>query len=409
VFGCGEAGAPGALGFCGDLAEAAYGLRADRLRHSGVFDLDALDWARQVRREARTWLLGGVGLLGLLTSLRLSAGGHGGSGPGAQSTTNGRVHTVPSTPETVRLGVFDSTLPNVLEIDSGDVVVYPNTWSHLLNRLQPGLSIDDIARLRRENPGRGPHSIIGPVGVRGAEPGDMLAIQFERLLPVTWGATFVGPGDLGTGTLPEEYPTGQVRYLDLDLARMRADFLPGISVPLAPFQGTFAVAPAVGGVVSSVPPGQHAGNIDLRDLTAGSTLYVPVWQAGAKLYTGDSHATQGDGEVNNQALETAMREVRVRVVLHKHAGWAWPFAETADHWIAMGIDADLNAAFRIATRNTIEFLHRRAGLSPLDAYCLASIGVSFRVTQFVNQTRGVHALIPKALFSAERRQTISIV
>ena len=104
-----------------------------------------------------------------------------------------------------------------------------------------------------------------------------------------------------------------------------------------------------------------------------------------------------------------MREVRVRVVLHKQAGWAWPFAETADHWIAMGIDADLNAAFRIATRNTIEFLHRRAGLSPLDAYSLASIGVSFRVTQFVNQTRGVHALIPKALFAAERRQTISIV
>ena len=104
-----------------------------------------------------------------------------------------------------------------------------------------------------------------------------------------------------------------------------------------------------------------------------------------------------------------MREVRVRVVLHKQAGWAWPFAETTEHWIALGIDADLNEAFRIATRNTIEFLGRRAGLDPLDAYSLASIGVSFRVTQFVNQTRGVHALIPKALFSPERRRNISIV
>jgi len=405
VFGCGESVAPGALGFGSEVAEAAYRLGADRLGNSGVFDLDALDWARRLRRDARAWLLGGVGWLGLLAPLRMSA--RGGGGPGAP--VNGRVHTVPSTSETVRLGVFDSTLDNVLEIESGDVVVYPDTWSHFGNRLQPGLAIDAIARLRREHPGRGPHSIVGPVGMRGAEPGDLLAIQFERLTPVNWGATFVNPGDLGTGTLPEDFPTGQVRYLDLDTTRMRADFLPGISVPLAPFQGTFAVAPAAGGVVSSVPPGQHAGNIDLRDLTEGATLYVPVWQPGAKLFTGDSHATQGDGEVNNQALESAMREVRVRVVLHKQAGWAWPFAETSDHWIAMGIDADLNAAFRIATRNTIEFLHRRAGLSPLDAYSLASIGLSFRVTQFVNQTRGVHALIPKALFSADRRQTISIV
>lgn len=412
MFGCGDALAPGALSFGAAVSEAAFGVRADRLLHSDDLDLDVLDRSRRARAEARTWLLGGVAVLGLLGSLtgqrRMSGGGFGsGSGPG--SSGNGRVHTLPSTPETVRLGLFDATLPNVLEIDSGDVIVYPDTWSHFLNRLQPGLQIEDIARLRRENPGRGPHSIVGPVGVRGAEAGDMVAIEFQRLVPVNWGATFVNPGDLGTGTLPDEFPSGQVRYLDLDVARMRADFLPGIGVPLGPFQGTFAVAPAAGGVVSSVPPGQHAGNIDLRDLTEGSVLYIPVWQPGARLYTGDSHAAQGDGEVTNQALESAMGEVRVRVVLHKHAGWAWPFAETAEHWIAMGIDADLDAAFRIATANTIEFLHRRAGLTPLDAYSLASIGVSFRVTQFVNQNRGVHALIPKALFSPERRRAISIV
>jgi acetamidase/formamidase len=407
VFGCGEALAPGALGFGREAAEAAFGVRADRLLNSDELDRGVLEMARRARSEARLWLLGGVGLLGLLGpwlgQVKI-AGGNGGGGGGG-----GRVHTLPSTPETVRLGVFDATLQNVFEIDSGDVIVYPDTWSHFLNRLQPGLAIDDIARLRRENPGRGPHSIVGPIGVRGAEPGDLLAIEFQRLMPVNWGATFVNPGDLGTGTLPEEFPRGQVRYLDLDVANRRAEFLPGITVPLAPFQGTFAVAPRAGGVVSSVPPGQHAGNIDLRDLTEGSTLYIPVWHAGAKLYTGDSHATQGDGEVNNQALESAMREVRVRVVLHKQPGWAWPFAETAAHWIALGIDADLNEAFRIATRNTIAFLHRKAGLEPLDAYSLASIAISFRVTQFVNQTRGVHALIPKALFSAERRRTISIV
>jgi acetamidase/formamidase len=407
VFGCGDVLAPGALAFSTHVSEAAFGPRADRLLNADDFDHETLQRARRARADARTWLLGGVGLLGLLGGhLHLSSGRSGTSGG---TTGGGRVHTVPSTPETVRLGVFDATLENVLEIDSGDVVVYPDTWSHFLNRLQPGLDVEAIARLRRENPGRGPHSIVGPVGVRGAEVGDMLAIEFQRLVPVDWGATFVNPGDLATGTLPDDFPSGQVRYLDLDVARRRAEFLPGISVPLAPFQGTFAVAPAAGGVVNSVPPGQHAGNIDLRDLTEGAVLYIPVWQAGGKLYTGDSHATQGDGEVNNQALESAMREVRVRVVLHKQVGWAWPFAETAEHWIAMGIDADLNVAFRTATRNTIEFLHRRAGLTPLDAYSLASIGVSFRVTQFVNQNRGVHALIPKALFSPERRGAISVV
>ncbi|MDQ3810405.1 MAG: acetamidase/formamidase family protein, partial [Chloroflexota bacterium] len=268
--------------------------------------------------------------------------------------------------------------------------------------------IDELARLRGENPGRGPHSIIGPVGVRGAEPGDMLAVHFQRLVPVDWAATFVNPGVLGTGALPDEFPHGQARYLTLDLATMTTEFLPGIRLPLAPFQGTIGLAPAQGGVVDSVPPGQHAGNIDLRDLTEGAVLYIPVWQPGARLYTGDSHAAQGDGEVNNQALESAMREVRVQVVLHKQPGWAWPMAETASCWYVLGMHPDLDEAVRIATRGAIEFLARRLGMSRLDAYSLASIALSFRVTQFVNRVRGVHAAIPKALFSDELRARISI-
>jgi acetamidase/formamidase len=416
MFGCGEPVVDRAIGFHPTVAEAVFGPRADRLRHDDWFDRDALDLAREARQRARGIFLSGLGLVAALGPLagRLGMSALGGGGGPAGSTaraTGGRVHTIPSTTETVRLGVFDSTLNPLVEIDSGDVLVYPHTWSHFLNRLQPGASIEDLARLRRENPGRGPHSIVGPIGVRGAVPGDMLAIQFLKLQPVDWGATFVNPADLGTGTLPADFPIGQARYLTLDSDRLQAEFLPGINVPLAPFQGTFGVAPAAGGVVNSVPPGQHAGNIDLRDLTEGSVLYIPVWQPLGKLYTGDSHATQGDGEVNNQALESAMREVQVRVELHQGGddGWAWPFAETADHWIAMGIDVDLDEAFRIATRNTVAFFQRRAGLKPMDAYSLASIGVHFRITQFVNQTRGVHALIPKALFSAERRQSITVV
>jgi acetamidase/formamidase len=391
------------------VSEAAYARSADRLRHTDGLNRDVLDWLRDVRVRARGVLLGGVGIFGALGPLATSVGGGGGSGEDRPTQRIGRLHVVPSTHETVRLGVFDSSLPAVLEIDSGDVVVYPDTWSHFLNRLQPGVSIGELARLRRENPGKGPHSIIGPIDVRGAEPSDMLAIEFQRIIPTDWGASFVNPADLGTGTLPDLFPDGQIRYLDLDLATMRSEFLPGIRVPVRPFQGTFGLAPAQGGIVSSVPPGQHAGNIDLRDLTEGSTLYVPVWQPGGRLFTGDSHAMQGDGEVNNQGVESAMREVRVRITLHKRAGWEWPFAETADEWFALGIHLDLNEAFRIAVRNTIAFLQREASMTAMDAYSLASIAVSFRVTQFVNQTRGVHAVIPKALFSEERRRGMSIV
>jgi acetamidase/formamidase len=220
---------------------------------------------------------------------------------------------------------------------------------------------------------------------------------------------FNNPGDLGTGALPDEFPDGQVRYFNLDLGSMTAEFLPGITLPLAPFQGTLGVAPAQGGVVSSVPPGQHAGNVDLRDLTEGSILYIPVWQPGAKIFTGDSHALQGDGEVNLTALESAMREMRIQVVLHKQAGWQWPFAETDSHWYALGMHADITEAFKIALRNALDFLEQRAGLSRMDAYGLASMAASFRVTQVVDANKGVHAMIPKSLFSADRLQSISIV
>jgi acetamidase/formamidase len=415
MFGCGETlGSSFVMGH--EVAARACGARQlDRLRHTDRLERDRLDGLLDARgRDRRSLLLLTGGLLGLFAgigpALKMAFAAGGGGGPTrAQETPVGRIHTVPSTQDTVRLGVFDSTLPNILEIDSGDVLVYPNTWSHFLNKTQPGVSIEELAQMRRDNPGKGPHSIIGPVGVRDAEPGDMVAIHYQRLMPVDWGVTFVNPGDLGTGTLPDEFPDGQARYLNLDLSTMTAEFLPGINVPLGPFQGTFGVAPAQGGVVSSVPPGQHAGNVDLRELTEGSVLYIPVWLAGAKLFTGDSHAVQGDGEVNNQALESAMREVRVQVGLHKQAGWEWPFGETDSHWIVTGMDTDLNEAFKIATRNTIDFLERKTGLSRLDGYSLASIALSFRVTQFVDRLRGVHAMIPKSLFAEDLRNSISIV
>jgi acetamidase/formamidase len=321
---------------------------------------------------------------------------------------------VESTDQTVRLGVFDTTLPNFLEIEPGDTLVYSRTWTHFLNKLQPGVPIAELARLRAANPGKGPHSIIGPIGVKGAEPGDALEVQFLSLHPAAWAATFHNPGSLGTGALPDLFPDGQVKYVELDLARMSARFGADIELALSPFQGTFGVAAPDGffalkdGVASSVPPGPHGGNMDLRELGAGTRVFLPVWRPGAKIYTGDSHALQGDGEVNLTALETAMQQARVRVLLHKHAGLKWPFAETGTHWIAMGMDKDLATAQRIALINAIDFLAQHAGLTRADAYALCSIATSFRVTQVVDINKGVHAMIPKGIFSRRLAAKMSI-
>ena len=149
----------------------------------------------------------------------------------------GRVHIVDSNKETVRLGVFDATLPPILTIDSGDAISFPNTWSHFLNELEPGVPIGRLAELRTSNPGRGPHSIIGPIAVRGAEPGDVIEIRYKRLQPVNWGAVLNNPASLGTGLLPQDFAQGQIKYVDLDLTAMQGKVAPDINSPPTPFQG----------------------------------------------------------------------------------------------------------------------------------------------------------------------------
>jgi acetamidase/formamidase len=421
LFGCGDDGGRGYM-MESDAVQATLTPRTrDRLDRMDELNREALEPYVASYRVSRRRLVGAGGFLGLLATIAptsLLGACSALQGSGVAATPGGRTHVVESTADTVRLGVFDATRPNIVDVDPGDTVVYPNTWTHFLNRFQPGVPVQQLAQWRRENPGKGPHSIIGPVGVRGAQPGDMLSIRFLKLTPLGWGANFNNPAELKTGALPDEFPEGQVKYLEIDLQRKLVKFSPSITLPLGPFQGTFGVAApedreVVGrlaaGIVSSVPPGQHAGNVDLRELQEGTTLYTPVWQRGAKIFTGDSHALQGDGEVNLTALETGMREVRVQVHLHERPGWEWPFAENSTHWIALGMHRDLNQAFRIALRNTLDFLSRRAGLSRLDAYSLASLAVTFRVTQVVDVNQGVHAMIPKEIFARELRETIRVV
>lgn len=424
LFGCGDVKGTGVLRE--DIKDAAVTRRAsDRLLHMDEIHQETLDGYLTARGRGRRDLLRSSTFMGLLATVgpwfsKLAFAAETPAEP-AQAKSGvkadaSKVHTVESNDQTVHLGVFDANLPPIIKIDSGDSISYPNTWSHFLNQMQPGVPVEKLADLRKSNPGKGPHSIIGPVAVNGAEPGDVLEIRYKKLKPFPWAAVFNNPGALGTGLLPQDYPQGQIKYVDLDLAKMNAAFAKDINVPLQPFQGTLGVAPPDGyfpplspGVTSSVPPGPHGGNIDLSELREGAMLYLPVWKPGALIYTGDSHAVQGDGEISLTALETRMQDVQIQVLLHKQKSLAWPIAETSTHWIVLGMDKDLTAAMVNAAKNAMKFLAARTGMTELDAYALCSIAVSFRVTQVVDIVRGVHAMIPKTLFTGELRNKISVV
>jgi len=428
LFGCGEEQGVGVLRE--DIKDAAFTKRAaDRLLHMDEVNQEQLDGYLTARGVSRRRLLRASSFMGALAGIgpwftklgfsklaRAANALEGGAVAPPQKEEQGRVHVVESNDQTVHLGVYDTTLQPILKVDSGDTISYPNTWSHFLNQMQPGVPVETLAKLRLSNPGRGPHSIIGPIYVNNAEPGDVLEVRYKRIRPFDWGAVFNNPGSIGTGLLAQDFPEGQVKYLKLDLPNMTAEFNRDIHVPLKPFQGTLGVAPPDGfypalsaGVTSSVPPGPHGGNTDLSEMTEGSTMFIPVWKPGALIYTGDSHAVQGDGEINLSALETRMQELRIQVVLHKQKNFAWPVAETPTHWITLGLDKDLNVAMTLAARNAINFLSTRADLTKLDAYALCSIAVSFRVTQVVDIVRGVHAMIPKSLFAAGLRDQIAVV
>jgi len=420
LFGCGDEQGTGIVRE--DIKDGAVTPRsADRLLHMDEVDQQRFDGYLSARGRARRELLRASSFMGALAAVgpafaKLARAADQPKPAAAKGGAGGRVHTVESTKQTVQLGVFDETLPPILTVESGDVISYPNTWSHFLNEMQPGVPVDTLAQLRKDNPGKGPHSIIGPIAVKDAQPGDVLEIRYQRIQPFNWGAVFHNPAALGTGLLPDDFPQGQVKYLELDLKQKQGKFAPNINVPLKPFQGTLGLAPPDGyfpplkpGVTSSVPPGPHGGNLDLNELSEGSVLYLPVWKPGALIFTGDSHAVQGDGEICLTALETRLQELRIQVILHKQKDFKWPVAETDTHWIVFGLDKDLNKAMALAAQNAIGFLSSRAKLTPADAYALCSIAASFRVTQVVDIVRGVHAMIPKALFTGDLRRQIAVV
>jgi acetamidase/formamidase len=321
--------------------------------------------------------------------------------------------TLRSTPETVSWGWIAADLPPVLRVQSGQSVRIDTVTNQGINTKQDPVTYFAAAGIRPEQvlqdakdifskvqraEGAGPHILTGPIYVEDAQPGDMLEVRILDVeFRVPYGVNSTGPA---WGVLPDLLARPQLKIIKLDLERRVALFSSDVEVPLAPFMGIVAVAPPPALVrVSTKPPGAFGGNMDFKHLTAGATLYLPVFNAGALLYTGDGHATQGDGEVDGSALEISLTPT-LQLIVHKSAGsnMQWPRAEDAAHYYTMGMDTDLNVALKNAVQETVDFLQLQAGLSAADAYALSTLSVDFRIGEAVNIVKMVYGVIPKKLF-----------
>jgi acetamidase/formamidase len=309
-----------------------------------------------------------------------------------------KLHLLPATLETTQWGWFDNAQPPVLRINAGDSVAL-ETMMHSHNQVIPGTTIEQIKKLRTDHPGRGPHTMTGPIYVEGAEPGDVLKVTINKIVPRAYATNFNVPGMFGQ--FPKEYQDGQVKYLYLDWDKKVTEFLPGVIIPLRPFPGTTAVARKEPGRYSTVPPGEYAGNMDIRDFTEGTTLHVPVHVRGALLWTGDSHAAQGNGEVNLTAVETAYREMNLTIDVIKGKPLDFPRIETKTSWIAMGFDQDLNKAWDQAKAQNIKLLSELRSVPAEQAAKLMTTVSDCRVSQVVNVKKGIHCLNPKTASGRE--------
>src|ERR1700691_3794445 len=318
-----------------------------------------------------------------------------------------KTHRLEATPATVAYGYYWSEAPPVLRIDSGDIIdvdtLLTNTPTGLAkagvpeDKIQASLKAI-VSEVTGERRGPGGHILTGPVYVEGAEPGDVLEVKILSIeLALDYGYNGC------SGYLPENCETGvSAKIIPLDRKKMTAEFLPGIVIPLKPFYGSIGIAPDPAmGRLSSNPPGRHAGNLDNRELVAGSTLYIPVFARGALFEIGDGHVAQGDGEADKTAIEASLRG-RLQLTVRKHMKLKWPRAETATDYISMATDPDLIIATKTAIQEMIDFLVAEKKLTRHQAYQLVSIAGNVAITQLVDKPNvGVHVKLPKSIFVAK--------
>ena len=306
-----------------------------------------------------------------------------------------QTHFLNPTPQTVHWGHFNAAIPAVLEVASGDELVI-DTFSGgmsevadpTLFRPEHRLIVDTVPQIL------GPHILTGPVHVSGAEPGDTLEIRILDIeLTTDWGWNIIRPLK---GALPEDFPNLSRRVIPIDRQANVARLPWGVEIPLRPFFGIIGVAPPPAyGLVSSVEPREYGGNIDNKEFIPGTSLFLPVFVPGANLSVGDGHAVQGDGEVCLTALETCLKG-RFQVIVHKQS-LNFPRAITPTHYIAMGMDVDLDDAAKQALRNMIKWLTEIKPWTAEEAYVFCSLACDLHVTQLVDGNKGIHAMVSRGI------------
>ena len=311
------------------------------------------------------------------------------------------VHRLPATPSTVAYGYYWSEATPAIRVRSGDVVDIETMLTNTPTGLERiGVKPEDVPQHLRDivtqdtGPalkGPGGHILTGPIYVEGADSGDVLEVRIQSItLPIAYGYNGC------SGFIRDLCEVRGSTLIHMDRERMTAEVAPGITVPLRPFWGSVGVAPAAAlGRVSSTPPSRHAGNIDNKELVAGTILYIPVFVKGALLEIGDGHAAQGDGEVDQTAIETNL-EGRVQLIVRKDMRLEWPRLETPTHWITMGTDTSLTMATKIAVTEMVKLLQEMKGITQTQAYQAASMAADLRITELVDQNVGVHMMIAKS-------------
>lgn len=342
-------------------------------------------------------------------------------------TFAGQTYEVKSTPENVIWGeLFKPDSPPILTVQSGDRIVM-ETVSHEGILADQGDTIefltaggvaesdilpDQLAiKATVEKTGPGPHVITGPIYVEGAEPGDVLEIKTVSIdYRVPYG---VISNRHGRGALPGEYPENDApiytKVIPIDGEQNIGIFrpsneLPDLTIPLKPFMGLMGVVPAnPEDAVNSVPPGLYGGNVDIKHLGIGSSLYLPVQVPGALFYSGDPHCAQGNGEVALTAIECSLTPT-FELIVHKDMALETPMGETEDAWYAIGLDEDLDEAMKKSVREYLRIANEEYGLTKPDALLFGSAAIDFEVSQVVDIVKGIHGVIPKEMFSALKPQ-----
>ena len=351
-------------------------------------------------------------LLGVTTSINISR---------ANSQTSDEITAdlvVKSTPNNVIWGkLFTPDSEPIARVESGDIVtietishegILPDQGDTVEFFTEAGINEADIlpdqlaVKEQIERTAPGPHVITGPIYIEGAEPGDVLEIKTVGIdYRVPYG---VISNRHGKGALPEEYPVNDAdiytKVIPLDTEQNTGIFRPdngrpNIDLPLEPFMGIMGVAPAdPEEAVNSVPPGNYGGNIDIKLLTEGTSLYLPVQVPGALFYTGDPHCAQGNGEVALTAIECSLTPT-FELIVHKDKQLESPMAETPESWLAIGLDEDLDEAMKKAVRESLRIVEDEYGLTKQDALLFGSAAIDYEVSQVVDIVKGIHGVIPK--------------